>query len=150
MAAASKKNRLLEQRRKDVEAELARVTKDLKAIARDGRKISLSSSPRLRPVPPPEGASVLRGSGSTAASIDDPDGVATYSAPTSATSAMPSSSPGRTPARDERFASYFITGSFHGIKPLRHEQRIIRNRAILIGIVILLMLFWVVRLLLDL
>jgi hypothetical protein len=31
---------------------------------------------------------------------------------------------------DARFASYFVTGGLHGIKPLRHEKRILRNRAI--------------------
>lgn len=144
MAAASKKNSLLEQRRKEVEAKLAQIRKDLETIAKDGRKVPASSLPRMSP---PGALSVSRPG--VEAPIDNTDGDVT-TAPSMMPSAMPPMAPGGIPVHDERFASYFITGSVHGIKPLRREQRIIRNRAILIGIVILLMLIWVVGLLMDL
>ena len=44
--------------------------------------------------------------------------------------------------RDDRFASYFA-GSFEGMRPLRHERRIQRNKAILMIVFVLLVLFWV-------
>ena len=44
----------------------------------------------------------------------------------------------------ERFASYFMAGHFQNLRPLRHERRMLRNRAIvmLVLVVILAVVVW--------
>lgn len=41
-----------------------------------------------------------------------------------------------------RFASYFMAGHFHDLRPIRHEKRVQRNKAIVSVIVTLLVLAW--------
>jgi hypothetical protein len=43
---------------------------------------------------------------------------------------------------DDRFALY-LSGSLQSARPLKHERRIQRNKAILMLLVVLLLLFWV-------
>ena len=49
--------------------------------------------------------------------------------------------------RDNRFASYFVTGSLQSVRPLRMERNMQRNRAIVMAVVAVLMLYIVIRLL---
>lgn len=46
--------------------------------------------------------------------------------------------------RDRRFASYFVTGSLQSVRPLRTERRMQRNRAIIMTIIALFLLFGVI------
>ena len=46
----------------------------------------------------------------------------------------------------ERFASYFTSGSLHALQPLRRERRTQRNRAIVALVFFCVALFWVLRL----
>ena len=48
---------------------------------------------------------------------------------------------GRPYLRDERFADY-LASSLHAARPLRHERRIQRNKAILMLVFVLLVLVW--------
>ena len=43
----------------------------------------------------------------------------------------------------ERFASYFMTGHFKSLRPLRQDSRIIRNKAIMMMILVILAAIWV-------
>ena len=51
------------------------------------------------------------------------------------------------PQRDQRLASYLVTGSFHSVHPLRQEKRVQRNKAIVMALFALVLLIWVIRLL---
>lgn len=50
---------------------------------------------------------------------------------------------------DQRFASYFVTGSLHSVRPLRTERRIQRNKAIVMVIVAILLVYGVISLLMN-
>ena len=50
---------------------------------------------------------------------------------------------------DQRFASYFVTGSLHSVRPLRTERRIQRNKALLMLFFAALVLYGVISLLLK-
>lgn len=43
----------------------------------------------------------------------------------------------------EKFASYFMTGHFQNLRPLRQDSRIIRNKAIMMVILVILAAIWV-------
>jgi hypothetical protein len=45
---------------------------------------------------------------------------------------------------DKRFADY-LSSSFQSVRPLRHERRIQRNKAIVMAVLALLMLYWVLH-----
>ena len=47
----------------------------------------------------------------------------------------------------DRFVSYFANGSFTQRRLLRHERRILRNKAIIMIVAVLLAMFWVIYLL---
>lgn len=50
---------------------------------------------------------------------------------------------------DQRFASYFVTGSLHSVRPLRTERRIQRNKAIVMVIIAILVAYGVISLLMN-
>lgn len=52
-------------------------------------------------------------------------------------------------SQDQRFASYFVTGSLHSVRPLRTERRIQRNKALLMLFFAALVLYGVISLLLK-
>ena len=47
----------------------------------------------------------------------------------------------QTGLHDERFVGY-LANSFDSMRPLRHERRIQRNKAVVMAVVVLLLLFW--------
>jgi hypothetical protein len=52
------------------------------------------------------------------------------------------------PVPDRRFASYFVTGSLQSVRPLRTERRIQRNKAIIMVVFALILLYGVLTVLL--
>jgi len=50
------------------------------------------------------------------------------------------------PVPDQRFQTYFGTGSLHSVRPLRQERRVQRNKAIIMLILAALLLYWVIPL----
>ncbi len=44
----------------------------------------------------------------------------------------------------KKFANYFMAGHFQNLRPLRQENRIIRNKAIVMVILVLALIFWLV------
>lgn len=128
MAALSKKQTYLGQRIQQVNAELSALRKEIRKTRRDIKRpaalirrqedLILTSDKKSSPAPGIDREGQSSG------------GLSSGVAP---------NSNGR--ERDTRFASYFITGSFHGMRPLPQEQRIVRNRAIfLIGLAIILLI----------
>lgn len=50
------------------------------------------------------------------------------------------------PVPDQRFQTYFGTGSLHSVRPLRQERRVQRNKAIIMLILAALLLYGVINL----
>jgi len=44
----------------------------------------------------------------------------------------------------KKFANYFMAGHFQNLRPLRQESRIVRNKAIFMVILVLLLIFWLI------
>jgi len=44
----------------------------------------------------------------------------------------------------EKFANYFMAGHFQNLRPLRQENRIVRNKAIVMVILVLALIFWLI------
>ena len=44
----------------------------------------------------------------------------------------------------KKFANYFMAGHFQNLRPLRQESRIVRNKAIVMVILVLALIFWMV------
>ena len=42
----------------------------------------------------------------------------------------------------EKFANYFMTGHFTNLRPLRQERRIVRNKAIIMSVLVIIALVW--------
>jgi hypothetical protein len=42
----------------------------------------------------------------------------------------------------EKFANYFMAGHFTNLRPLRQEKRIIRNKAIIMSVLVIIALVW--------
>jgi len=51
------------------------------------------------------------------------------------------------PVADQRFATYFGSGSLHSVRPLRQERRVQRNKAIVMLILAALLLYSVAKML---
>lgn len=49
------------------------------------------------------------------------------------------------PVPDQRFATYFGTGSLHSVRPLRQERRVQRNKAVVMLILAALILYGVIK-----
>jgi hypothetical protein len=135
MARKIKRNIALENRRKDLDEELQSVQRELRRRLREDknrpdpiavlRRIwtggeEATESPR--PAPGPAAVPPV---------VNSPGG-ADRPAPVVGENGSGEAAPSPGPVRrgDARFASYFVTGGLHGIEPLRHEKRILRNRAI--------------------
>jgi len=122
----------LAKRIKALNRELAAVDSDLKALSKGRAKDSRRTPARggraeesagARPPHPPEG----------------PDGAGQAETPDSVEEEVRRIG---SRIRDKRFADYLST-SFQTVRPLRHERRIQRNKAILMAVLAALALFWV-------
>ena len=122
MSLFAKKQNSLEKRLKRIEKELASVNSNIKSLK---RKVPLETdvdSLRNRKVAEVSSDPAVTGSRS-------------YNA-----SPGPGSSPTtRKDPHDEKLADY-LSGSFHSAGPLRHQRRIIRNRAIFMIIIVVFFL----------
>ncbi len=48
------------------------------------------------------------------------------------------------PTGREKFANYFMAGHFTNLRPLRQEKRIVRNKAIFMSVLAVIVLVWVI------
>ncbi|MDD5677856.1 MAG: hypothetical protein PHW60_07680 [Kiritimatiellae bacterium] len=44
----------------------------------------------------------------------------------------------------KKFANYFMAGHFQNLRPLRQENRIVRNKAVVMVILVLALIFWLI------
>ena len=44
----------------------------------------------------------------------------------------------------KKFANYFMAGHFQNLRPLRQESRIVRNKAVVMVVLVLALIFWLV------
>lgn len=49
-------------------------------------------------------------------------------------------------AKDERFVNYFSSGNFLGVRPMRKEKNVQRNKAVFMVVVVIIVAFSVIRL----
>jgi hypothetical protein len=132
MAALLKRKSPLDKRLDRVQKELAALDDDLKSLRKGGRasarsthlKSEATAREREPAARPARAEATPRGHEVAAEGADSAERL-------------------RKAEHNERLADY-LAGSFHAMRPLRHERRIQRNKAILMIIVVLLALFWVV------
>jgi hypothetical protein len=126
MGARGKKSSSLDKRIKQVKKELSAVDSNIKALSKsvDRRK----------------GHTTVRGdkqTGSTTPAAGARAGKKTAEAHVKEVRYQPQR------IYDQRFADY-LASSFQTVRPLRHERRVQRNKAIVMVLFVLLALFWVV------
>lgn len=129
MRRTSRTNPRLQEKLDALQRELARVESDIKGISRAvevsdpdqvARKLRrVSSDTGLRDVP------VAR----TVAPEPGDDDVPPYKVPLPVTEGL-DNIPLPKAAPDQRFATYFGSGSLHSVRPLRQERRVQRNKAV--------------------
>ena len=146
------RNPKLRQRIAEIERELGRVdgtiddlskavrrpddraaARRLQELAEAQPRAGAPASPGTPPVAPPPGGGLLPGMEARPPARPTPDGTGD--------GALPKLAP------DKRFASYFVTGSLHSVRPLRQERRVQRNKAIMMTIFAVIVLFMVISLL---
>ena len=161
MGLFSRKESALDRRMKALDKELAKIQGNIKAVARG------ASSGKAASMPPPVAAHKMPESAhadaaqdqaeSSVAAPSQPEQQNTFFAhlpgPGAASGVSTQGEPdlftpaGAKQADDElsnrhRFANYFMAGHFHDLRPVRHEQRVQRNKTIVNVIVTLLVLIW--------
>jgi hypothetical protein len=133
MKRASRTNPRLQEKLEALQRELSRVETDIKGISRavetsDPDQVSrnlrrVNLEPTLRDVP------VAREiSRSPSPAVEEMDDIP-----------LPKTVP------DQRFATYFGTGSLHSVRPLRQERRVQRNKAVVMLILAALILYGVIK-----
>jgi hypothetical protein len=144
MQRARRRNPRLQEKLESLQREIARVEKDIKGIShaiespdpdqaiRRLRKVvgEIPSAEESQWLVPQESTRNVRAERNTGSAPDAPDVV------------IPR------PVPDQRFQTYFGTGSLHSVRPLRQERRIQRNKAIVMSILALAFLYSVFKLIL--
>lgn len=128
----SKKTSPLDRRLSELDQQISRLHRDLKLAGKTG-----SRPGRPAPVTPPADAD------------REPD-LFSHAGQPPVTPPNPPNRPGgvrrstdSAPNR-ERFANYFTAGHFHNLRPAQQESRVVRNKAILMVVLALLLAFWLV------
>ncbi|MFC1462458.1 hypothetical protein ACFLQU_02525 [Verrucomicrobiota bacterium] len=137
MSSLFKKRSVLAKKRKQIEKELSSLNSDIRSLSKsvDGKPVKARKERR----PPP-------GSVPTQTNIGmDDDGLLGESLSPSGYDDVPGT-PRKSKNRqaqlhDERFVGY-LANSFDSMRPLRHERRIQRNKAVVMAVFVLLLLFW--------
>lgn len=143
MQRVRRRNPRLQEKLESLQREIARVERDIKGIS------SAIESPdpdrvirRLRkvvgempPVDQVDAAQELQGAGR-----EDKSALASSLQELPEELVIPKKLP------DQRFQTYFGTGSLHSVRPLRQERRVQRNKAIVMLILAVLLLYGVINL----
>ena len=144
MRRTTRKNPRLQEKLDALQRELSRVENDIKGISRAvevsdheqvGRQLRrVSSDAGLRDVPvtrtvmpekSQEDSTPYRNAPQTGQGLDDIP--------------LPKTVP------DQRFTTYFGSGSLHSVRPLRQERRVQRNKAVVMLILAALILYGVIK-----
>lgn len=136
MAWERKKSSAIDRRLDDLRREMSRLDREMRTANRAGAR-----PPPATPVAPRAPAEDLF------SQVNKTPG-APPAAPAPAVSPAPAAEPpfraGKPSARfgRERFANYFMAGHFQDMRPSRQEMRVLRNKAILMLVLVLLLVFW--------
>lgn len=144
MRRTSRKNPRLQEKLDALQRELARVENDIKGISRAvevsdheqlARKLRrVSSDSGVRDAPVPRAVTVER-------AVED---ATTHRIPPQAQEGL-DDIPLPKAVPDQRFATYFGSGSLHSVRPLRQERRVQRNKAVVMLILAALILYGVIK-----
>lgn len=133
-----KRDSALENRLKKIREELSLINKDIRSlsdVAKNPEKVA--HLPRLKSVEPrktPESKADPEAPPRSAVHTTEPPSLAPKEADKQATQ--------KAVLRDEKFRDY-LSSSFESIKPLRQERRVQRNKAIIMMVFVLILLFWI-------
>ncbi len=129
MALGTRNSSVIDRRLQELQREMARLEREMKTANRGP----------LRPPPPPAPP--------PAAAAEEDLFARSAPPPPSPANPPPDGKPfktGRQASRfgRERFANYFMAGHFQDLRPSRQEVRVLRNKAILMLVLVLLLVFW--------
>lgn len=137
------KDSAVERKLRAVEQELNGLRKGMKSLSKEMGRVRRPEEEPPVELPPPQAAAPLEPRRSAPAAEKMPSSPALpIDEPRPARTATATSSDR---IREGRFADYYLANSSKSPKPLRHELRIQRNRAIFMLIVTLLALSWFVH-----
>lgn len=157
-----KKTSAIDRRLQELRREMSKVDTEIKSLSRYGKTGSGVPGPRADKAQFPEApagdsapaAPSFEATKSQASGMDDlfaadqksgqTSSVFTEGAPADSGSDLPlfeQRSPLSMTGR-EKFANYFMAGHFSNLRPLRQEKRIIRNKAIVMIVLVVLALIW--------
>ena len=151
MLFGKKKNNVIDRRIKELRKEMERVQGEMKTAARPGAapppmpapRVSAASGPVFGAKPPlGQAANDLFAHAARQSAVD---GATPTGRPFAGDSDYPAlfDQPDTKPSRlsevgmREKFANYFMAGHFQNLRPLRQESRIVRNKAIVMVILVL-------------
>lgn len=143
MQRSERKNSRLRARVEELSHELARVEDEMRSLSRATRHPDRETAARrLRQVAEEQEKARTT---PVARAPAPPEPVAQVVA---AEAEVPAGGePGPKNMPDPRFANYFVTGGLHSVRPLRQERRVQRNRAILMLLLAIFLLYGVLSLL---
>jgi hypothetical protein len=122
MKSPFKKKTLLNERVSQIESQMAALHKEIRRAERQRERPLSSAFPTYRDEQRDEG----------------------LKAPARGEEGRLGAAPDRAqPARDDRFANY-LASSFQTMHPLKHERKILRNKAIFMLVVVTIVIIWVV------
>ncbi len=144
MQRVRRKNPRLQEKLESLQREIARVEKDIKGISHAIESPDPDQAiRRLRKVvgeiPPAEEAQWPTGPEVPRNAVGRSDKLA-VPPPDGPDVVIPR------PVPDQRFQTYFGTGSLHSVRPLRQERRVQRNKAIIMLILAVAFLYTVIKL----
>ena len=120
----SKKKSVLKKKLKKVEKELSAVSSDIRSLSKGKRRRGSVGQPSPFGLPP------------------SPSGLRRTSRRTSRRAGTGAEKQEGSAIHDERFADYF-SGSFEAVRPLKHERKLQRNKALVMVIFVVVVLLWV-------
>lgn len=158
MLFGKKKANVIDRRIKELRKEMDRVRGEMKTASRPGVAQPSMPAPRVSAAAGPVfGAKPPLGKAENdlfahAARQSEAGKAETTGRPFAGDSGYPSlfDQPDTNPSRlsevgmREKFANYFMAGHFQNLRPLRQESRIARNKAIVMVILVLALIFWLV------
>jgi hypothetical protein len=153
MLFGKKKANVIDQRIKELRKEMKRVRGEMKTASRPGVAQSSIPAPRVLAASGPVfGAKPPLGRTENdlfthAARQSEAGDAAAPGRPFAGDSGYPSlfDQPDTNPQTiRKKFANYFMAGHFQNLRPLRQENRIVRNKAIVMMILVLALIFWLV------
>ena len=153
MLFGKKKNNVIDRRIKELRKEMERVRGEMKTASRPGAAQSSLPAPRVSAASEPVfGTKPSLGRTENdlfahAARQTEAGGAEATGRPFAGDSGYPVifDQPDTNPQTvRKKFANYFMAGHFKNLRPLRQEKRIIRNKAIVMVILVLALILWLV------